>query len=261
MEKFNLELAKAGHPVCTRDGKPVRIVCFDAKGDYPIVALVYNTDEEFARTFTNEGLYCIGETSDYDLIMASELKENEDEEVRKAIYNCVKWFGFDSCFFKSVSQEKCLAWLEKQGEQKPADKVEQKFKVGDWIVQNGLGKYKIVEVCASWYEVISYNDGIQYSIGFDKENDCHFWTIQDAKVGDVLTTDLVHFIFKSNNDLNCKMYCHYSVTSNKFNISDTAIVDSKYVHPATKEQRDLLFKKVKEAGYEWDVEEKELRKC
>ena len=30
-------------------------------------------------------------------------------------------------------------------------------------------------------------------------------------------------------------------------------------HPATKEQCDLLFKKMNEAGYEWDDEKKELR--
>ena len=30
--------------------------------------------------------------------------------------------------------------------------------------------------------------------------------------------------------------------------------------PATKEQRDLLFAKMKEAGYEWNGEKKELRK-
>jgi hypothetical protein len=59
MKEFDLELAKAGHPVCTRDGKPVRIVCFDAKGDYPIVGLEYNTDlednidEELPRNYTN----------------------------------------------------------------------------------------------------------------------------------------------------------------------------------------------------------------
>ena len=30
--------------------------------------------------------------------------------------------------------------------------------------------------------------------------------------------------------------------------------------PATKEQRDLLFAKMKEAGYEWDADKKELKK-
>ena len=32
------------------------------------------------------------------------------------------------------------------------------------------------------------------------------------------------------------------------------------IKPATKEQRKLLFQKMKEAGYEWDAEKKELRK-
>ncbi len=32
------------------------------------------------------------------------------------------------------------------------------------------------------------------------------------------------------------------------------------IHPATKEQRDLLFQKMEEAGYEWDGEKKELKK-
>lgn len=40
MKEFDLEKAKAGHPVCTRDGKEARILCFDRIGHRPIVALV-----------------------------------------------------------------------------------------------------------------------------------------------------------------------------------------------------------------------------
>ena len=32
------------------------------------------------------------------------------------------------------------------------------------------------------------------------------------------------------------------------------------IHPATKEQRELLFAKMKEAGYEWNAEKKEVKK-
>ena len=35
---------------------------------------------------------------------------------------------------------------------------------------------------------------------------------------------------------------------------------SSPVYPATKEQRDTLFAKMKEAGYIWDAEKKELKK-
>ena len=31
------------------------------------------------------------------------------------------------------------------------------------------------------------------------------------------------------------------------------------IYPATKEQRDLLFQKMKEAGYKWDFMKKELK--
>lgn len=42
MKPFNLEEAKAGKPVCTRDGSPARIICFDRRCEqHPIVAL-YN---------------------------------------------------------------------------------------------------------------------------------------------------------------------------------------------------------------------------
>lgn len=40
MKEFDLEKAKAGAKVCTRDGASVRIICFDRKGDFPIVALL-----------------------------------------------------------------------------------------------------------------------------------------------------------------------------------------------------------------------------
>ena len=142
-------------------------------------------------------------------------------------------------------------------------KKEPRFEDGDWIVQKGLGTYKIVEICESWYEVISYKYGIQYSIGFDKENDCHLWTIQNAKDGDVLQLGEVTAIFKEfiGNE-NCRCYC--SVCKGEFEIPSQDDDDNSYgcfnTTPATKEQRDLLFQKMKEAGYKWDAEKKELKK-
>ena len=64
----------------------------------------------------------------------SELKESKNERIRKAIFNCVKWFGFNSCFFKDVSQEECLAWLE--GEHA---NFLNKIQVGDKVTRNKDG--------------------------------------------------------------------------------------------------------------------------
>lgn len=55
MKEFNLEEAKQGARVCTREGHKARIVCFDAKSVYPIVALVDENGWEWAYIFTQKG--------------------------------------------------------------------------------------------------------------------------------------------------------------------------------------------------------------
>lgn len=74
LKPFSLELAKQGKPVCTRDGRKARIICFDKKGDFPIVAL---TDD---RNYKEEGvnLYDIngkGSNRCFNLMMLPEKKE------------------------------------------------------------------------------------------------------------------------------------------------------------------------------------------
>lgn len=75
MKPFNLEEAKAGKPVCTRDGDKARIVCFDKKSEtHPIGALIYDDgagDETFL-TFKLDGRYMLDDERDsvYDLFMA-----------------------------------------------------------------------------------------------------------------------------------------------------------------------------------------------
>lgn len=47
MKPFNLEEAKAGRPVCTRKGLPVRILCTDRIGGItPIIGLVKKDEVE-----------------------------------------------------------------------------------------------------------------------------------------------------------------------------------------------------------------------
>lgn len=78
LKEFDLEAAKAGKPVCTRGGRKVRIICFDAKGDKPIIALVEakgNKDaliEEVERYFINgHSVFEVRETNN-DLMMLPE---------------------------------------------------------------------------------------------------------------------------------------------------------------------------------------------
>ena len=97
------------------------------------------------------------------------------------------------------------------------------------------------------------------------------FTIQDAKDGDVLCCKSGWMcIFKAiNNHTNTfSSYCfmdRYKWFCNRG--SECHILDKEFIksynaelYPATKEQRDLLFQKMKEAGYEWNSKTKTLEK-
>lgn len=75
MKPFNLELAKAGHPVCTRDGRDARIICFDVKyTKHKILALVDYNDAETLYSYDSDGK-CLRSHSEIDLMMKSTKKE------------------------------------------------------------------------------------------------------------------------------------------------------------------------------------------
>ena len=70
LKPFDLEAAKAGKPVCTRDGRKARIICFNAKRDAPIIALVTtNYGKEIAFDYSLDGLSANTENEDNDLMM------------------------------------------------------------------------------------------------------------------------------------------------------------------------------------------------
>lgn len=78
MKPFDLEKAKAGAPLCTREGFRARIVFFDANNDrFPIVALLEGEDgKEYPASFTKKGRFSDWEVdSSNDLLMVGEKKE------------------------------------------------------------------------------------------------------------------------------------------------------------------------------------------
>ena len=80
MKQFNLDeyLKNPSRKVITRSGRKARIICTDAKNDYPIIALVkeqYNDKEEI-YTFTENGLWKVSPNKGLnDLFFAPEKKE------------------------------------------------------------------------------------------------------------------------------------------------------------------------------------------
>ena len=75
LKPFDLEAAKQGKPVCTRDGRKARIICFDAKVNNPIVALIYDCKKEIVLQYLENGRSFVDEISNYDLMMLTKKKE------------------------------------------------------------------------------------------------------------------------------------------------------------------------------------------
>ncbi len=75
LKPFDLEAAKAGKPVCTRDGRKARIICFDAKCNKPIVALIYDCNKETVFQYLESGRFFVDQIDKYDLMMFTRKKE------------------------------------------------------------------------------------------------------------------------------------------------------------------------------------------
>ena len=152
--------------------------------------------------------------------------------------------------------------------QKPADKVEPNFKVekDKWYV------------CVSQYcnciEGRNYKASLDgriiddYGTEYDMHSDAYRWfrpwTIQDAEDGDVLSYRNGQWISILKRRIDKDSFEYYTLWSTIHN--DLTINDSTFsllinsIYPATKEQRDLLFQKMHEAGYTFNFEKKELKK-
>ena len=206
-----------------------------------------------------------------------ELAESEDEKKKKRIIQAIKIRE------KEMNEEWSdeIAWLEKQGnpnteywkgykDGKKAilDKysetckvVEPKFKVGDWVVDNCDYVWKIEGILNQFYILECVEGGESRPTIEWVDKTFHLWTIQDAKPGDVLADDYGIYIFDrfDEHDERCFLCMGVYQYSQKV-FENEHMLCSVEVYPATKEQRDLLFQKMKESGYEWDANNKELNK-
>jgi hypothetical protein len=145
---------------------------------------------------------------------------------------------------------------------KHTDKIEPKFKIGDFIV-NDYCMGRIVEITNDAY-LLDTEQGIPLSC----EHNAHLWTIQDAKPGDVIylpngNNEYYLFLFKGIENAAVMSFAHFyqynDGTSKVEGTTDNLCSVNDVFQPATKEQRDLLFQKMKEARYEWDAKRKKLK--
>ena len=151
----------------------------------------------------------------------------------------VMHFSFDNPYLRLV--------------QKPTDKVEPKFKVGDWVVQ-GCNILKIRCVGGEYYCFETVGGYVDDMLVSEMDSLYRLWTIQDAKPGDVLVCNEEILLFKSYSvQGRISLYCWYNGQTNNFHskeMNDISLSTRNKIYPATKEQRDTLFAKMREAGFQ-----------
>ena len=232
-----------------------------------------------------------GEISSKFIQIFPELEDN-NEKIRKEIISALKYANHKGVY------DKHIAWLENQSEKKEKifnaddwcvskvdgqihkvsyyehesnNEAQPKFEIGNWIIYDRhIRKIKDLDSVCYFVEDIDDNTGTP-SISYINDH-YKLWNIQDAKPGDILCTSGFVFQFKEiRNDGGVSYYCanekelhegddstfHVAAKQSLMGYANTGLT---YYEPATKEQRDLLFKKMKEAGYEWDDKKLELRK-
>lgn len=149
-------------------------------------------------------------------------------------------------------------------ENETVNKIEPKFKVGDWIVSNFNTVCYVESINEKNYH-LRLNDGYheKMSINYVDRN-FHLWTIADAKDGDVIFyDDGWTCIFKNIHGIWYSSYCFITADGEFHTGYERHAVDAKLngnANPATKEQRDILMKAMADAGYTFDFEKKELKK-
>ena len=124
LKPFNFEEAKAGKPVCTRDGRKARIICFDridSTGcNLSIVALIQCEGTEVLQLYRDDGKR--GVKADLDLMMLSEKKEgwvnmyreesnNNERSLEQTIYKTRK-DAFDNACPKGYITTTKINWEE-----------------------------------------------------------------------------------------------------------------------------------------------------
>lgn len=221
-----------------------------------------------------------------------ELAENEDEKIRKELIAMFSIGAEVNAKTGGIPDKDIVAWLEKRGDtpkkvtctrevevgngnikalvtvEIPIDKVESKFKVGDWIIGNRSGSiFKITQYEDRYgFELTDITGCVVYFSPDYVESNYRLWTIKDAKDGDVLISSIYKQPFVYNGNYTCDSLGGYFGLNYQ---GELLIGDSHNNHvnnwtmltgvqPATEEQCNMLFEKLHDSNYKWDSKKKEL---
>ena len=195
-----------------------------------------------------------------------ETVEEKDIRISKSIIECLKGTMPDNEYRREY-----ISWLEKRGSTMTLQE-EHKFNIGEWIIYDNL--LKVVDIKPNEY-VLQFRDGKETTDDISYVDKFYrLWTIEDANAGDVLAIEWEEkkdsskwqkIVLFKHFDKNRGVHGYggtFKIKNNELLIDDVFPLFSKswtkYLHPATKEQQELIFQKLIESGFKWDTMKKEL---
>lgn len=181
------------------------------------------------------------------MLFLYDIEKQDGNSIRKR-YDRIK----DSEWFKETHEGMSVS---DDGNFDDGNEVEPKFKVGDWVVR-GDTIAQILGIQEQYYVGLDIDGKYFTSSRFLNADKIRPWTIQDAKDGDVLYCNNVIYLSHGNIKPLEQFHAYFGVSFNgtpfTFINEWCCLAYKDKVLPATKEQRDILFTKMKEAGYEWN---------
>ena len=205
--------------------------------------LLITNDGNFEPCDEKQNRHKVWTYNDYDKIKSIEYLLHELDN-----------HNFDDWFNHVLNNDEC----------KPI--VVKKFSEGDWIVKKGHvygGVPVMIKEIGNYLYLCERQDGVIIELNKDCVlKEYKHWDITDAVNGNVLVYNKTKspFIYDgkiknydTGNPKDIFIGAHCGIYGKgEFIINHVEYWIDNNVQPATKEQRDLLFSKMEEAGYEWD---------
>ena len=243
---FSKETAgKVGNKLCTRVGRAARIICSNAKGPFPVVALVEDGEEELPERYTENGYYFGNENpSEYDLMIKSD--EGDKEEKTSIKKDMEKEFKFSPKDWVLVRDTNNNLW---------------KLDIFSHLVEHGLAKY----VClGSWYKQCIPYEGNEHLLGHSDPYVAPF----NPQTGDFVYVRsayehiLIWHSIEGNGIMASADLCNYHLDTlcnhNGRPFCACCVDDVKEKRKATPEEVERILFDMHEAGIDWNAENKSI---
>ena len=142
--KYRHQIESGEYKVETRDGRPVRVICWDRKGSLPLVVLVPTKNgDEYSYDYTSDGSYHLGtRKSEFDLFIVTpepELSEFEKGCIR--LYQDGRDDGFAGDNLSDENLKECSAKLLALARKELCESGE----VTDWYAKGKAEALKEIE--------------------------------------------------------------------------------------------------------------------